>query len=141
MLAFDPNPMAKRSKPEDDPDRRVVSATLGGFIRAQREMANLSLRQLSGMAEISNAYLSQIERDLHEPSIRVLNSVGKALGLSPETLLARAGLAPEHADGTDEAPTGKTMTTERAIEADPHLSADEKQALLTVYRSYRSAKG
>ncbi len=132
----------------DDPsndanqDRHAVSATLGGFIRAQREMANLSLRQLSGMAEISNAYLSQIERDLHEPSIRVLNSVGKALGLSPETLLARAGLIPddpEEADGS--ASPVRAMTTEEAIEADPHLTADEKQALLTVYRSYRTAKG
>jgi len=35
--------------------------------------ANLSLRQLSALTEISNPYLSQVERGLHEPSIRVLN--------------------------------------------------------------------
>ena len=141
MLAFDRKPMAKKAKPENEPDRHAVSATLGGFIRAQREMANLSLRQLSGMAEISNAYLSQIERDLHEPSIRVLNSVGKALGLSPETLLARAGLATEDPGRESARTTNRPPTTEEAIEADPYLSADEKQALLTVYRSDRSAKG
>ena len=133
--------MTDDSNDDTNQDRNAVAATLGGFIRAQREMANLSLRQLSGMAEISNAYLSQIERDLHAPSIRVLNSVGKALGISPETLLARAGLAPDDADQTDgSASSVRAMTTEEAIDADPHLAPEEKQALLTVYRSYRSAK-
>ena len=97
------------------------------------------------MAEISNAYLSQIERDLHEPSIRVLNSVGKALGLSPETLMAQAGLIPKDrtSDGSDPgdaAAAAPAVSTEEAIAADPYLSDGEKQALLTVYRSYRSPK-
>lgn len=143
MLVFAHPTMAKSPDEKNASERHAVSATLGGFIRAQREMANLSLRQLSGMAEISNAYLSQIERDLHEPSIRVLNSVGKALGLSPETLLAHAGLlddAAGTADNGDGAGQPTVISTEDAIAADPHLSDDEKQALLTVYRSYRSAK-
>ena len=37
---------------------------LGAFIRAQRQMANLSLRQLSALTEVSNPYLSQVERGL-----------------------------------------------------------------------------
>ena len=148
MLVFGPITMPKKSEPSPDEKPTVVSATLGSFIRARREMADLSLRQLSAMAEISNAYLSQIERDLHEPSIRVLNNVGRALGLSPETLMAQAGLIPkqdaETASGSgraDGSSSPATMSTEDAIAADPHLSEDEKQALLTVYRSYRSAKG
>lgn len=134
----DDNTDDNTDKDNEDPrgERSRVSVTLGEFIRAQREMANLSLRQLSAMAEISNAYLSQIERDLHEPSIRVLNSVGTALGLSPETLLARAGLAGEETPERD----APSISTEEAINLDPHLSAEEKQALLTVYRSYLAAK-
>ena len=64
----------------DEDARRM----LGGFIRAQRQMANLSLRQLSVLAKVSNPYLSQVERGLHEPSVRVLRSIGEALNLSAE---------------------------------------------------------
>jgi len=43
---------------------------LGRYIRRQRELQKLSLRQLADLAGISNPYLSQIERGLREPSER-----------------------------------------------------------------------
>lgn len=113
------------------------SNSLGAFIRAQREMANLSLRQLSTLTKISNAYLSQIERNLHEPSIRVLRNVGDALGIQPDRLMSLAGLVPAEDKDGEEAPP---VSTEDAILADPHITAEEKNALLSVYRSYRAAK-
>src|ERR1700722_14052574 len=45
---------------------------LGGFIRVQRRLADLSLREMAALTSVSNAYLSQIERGLHQPSLRVL---------------------------------------------------------------------
>jgi len=110
-------------------DRRLM---LGGFIRAQRQVANLSLRQLSAMTEISNPYLSQIERGLHEPSIRVLKSIADALNVSSEILFEQAGLINGTERLGDEA-------TESAIRADPRLSDAQRQALLAVYRSYLEA--
>jgi transcriptional regulator with XRE-family HTH domain len=101
--------------------------TLGEFLRTQRKLANLSLRELAGMTDLSNAYLSQIERGMHEPSVRVLRSIAQALDLSANTLLAQAGLV-------DDATTARP--TEEAIRADPVLSSEQKQALLAVYRSY-----
>ena len=89
---------------------------LGEFIRAQRQMANLSLRQLSAMTQVSNPYLSQVERGLHEPSVRVLRSIAEALNVSAETLLAQAGMF--NGDGE----TSDTEATSAAIMAD--LSAD-----------------
>ncbi len=65
---------------------------LGAFIRTQRRMANLSLRQLAELTHLSNPYLSQIERGLHQPSVRVLKQISDALNLSAETLMAQAGL-------------------------------------------------
>ncbi len=65
---------------------------LGSFIRSQRKLANLSLRQLAEMTSLSNPYLSQIERGLHQPSVRVLKLISEALDVSAETLLAQAGL-------------------------------------------------
>jgi transcriptional regulator with XRE-family HTH domain len=107
---------------------------LGEFIRTQRHLANLSLRELAARTDISNPYLSQIERGLHEPSVRVLKSLAKALNVSAETLLAQAGLL------EGEAPAQVPLiSTEAAIRADPGLSEDQKKALLGVYRSYVSS--
>ena len=105
---------------------------LGGFIRAQRQVANLSLRQLSALTEISNPYLSQIERGLHEPSIRVLKSIADALNVSSEILFEQAGLINGKEKLGDEA-------TESAIRADQRLTDAQRQALLAVYRSYLEA--
>src|SRR5277367_6325900 len=65
---------------------------LGAFIREQRKKANLSLRQLAELTTLSNPYLSQVERGLHQPSVRVLKAISDALNLSAETLMAQAGL-------------------------------------------------
>ncbi len=102
---------------------------LGDFIKAQRQMANLSLRQLSALTDVSNPYLSQVERGLHEPSVRVLRSIAAALNLSAETLLEQAGLITRTTKTDDRA-------TESAILADQRLSEAQRRALLTVYRSY-----
>jgi transcriptional regulator with XRE-family HTH domain len=66
---------------------------LGAFIKSQRELTNLSLRQVAVLSGVSNLYLSQLERGLHEPSVRILRSIADALGLSAEVLLEHAGLA------------------------------------------------
>jgi transcriptional regulator with XRE-family HTH domain len=110
---------------------------LGAFIRTRRQMANLSLRQLAELTSLSNPYLSQVERGLHEPSVRVLKAISDALNLSAETLLAQAGLvdavAGETADAADK--TDQEERTEDAIAADKRLSDDQKAALIAVYRS------
>jgi transcriptional regulator with XRE-family HTH domain len=117
---------------------------LGAFIRTQRKMANLSLRQLAELTSLSNPYLSQIERGLHQPSVRVLKAISDALNLSAETLLAQAGLidavtggGPD-ADETGQPDRGETAQktrTEDVIRTDERLSDDQKTALIAVYRS------
>jgi transcriptional regulator with XRE-family HTH domain len=107
---------------------------LGEFIRSQRRLANLSLRDLAEKTNVSNPYLSQLERGLHEPSVRVLKSIAQALNVSAETLLAQAGLLEGAAADDPEAPD-----TEAAIKADTRLSDAQKHALLSVYRSYLAA--
>ena len=109
---------------------------LGELIRSQRRLANLSLRELAERTNVSNPYLSQIERGLHEPSVRVLRSIAHALNLSAEGLLAQAGLL----EGDDDAPPPDAPpSTEASIRADPSLTDAQKNALLAVYRSYLAA--
>jgi transcriptional regulator with XRE-family HTH domain len=105
------------------------SNLLGSFIRAQRQMANLSLRDLSAMTAVSNPYLSQIERGLSEPSARVLKSIAEALNISAEALFAQAGLMTESNHSDDNA-------TETALRLDTRLTGQQKRAMLSVYRSY-----
>lgn len=125
---------------DGDSDPQMLQ--LGGYIRLQRQMADLSLRRLADMTQVSNAYLSQIERGLHQPSIRVLRSIADALNLSADTLLNQAGMM-DSATGKDRSgdaagrrtPDGPP-DTEAAIRADPALSATEQDALIQVYRSF-----
>ena len=112
-------------------------SALGELIRSQRRLANLSLRELAERTNVSNPYLSQIERGMHEPSVRVLRSIARALNVSAETLLAQAGLLER-----DDSATGNgehAPSTESSIRADPALSDSQKEALLAVYRSYLAA--
>ncbi len=110
--------------------------TLGAFIRTQRKMANLSLRQLAELTSLSNPYLSQIERGLHQPSVRVLKALSDALNLSAETLLAQAGLIDSvTGESAGAGETGQESRTEDAIGTDERLSDDQRAALIAVYRS------
>jgi transcriptional regulator with XRE-family HTH domain len=116
----------------DENAQRQLRA-LGDFIKAQRTMAELSLRELAARTNVSNPYLSQIERGLHEPSVRVLKAIAAALNMSAESLLKQAGLLEEEGDVSDESPT------EKAIAADNALKPEQRTALLAVYRSYLEA--
>ena len=114
----------------EDPWRSQLEA-FGSFVRTQRQLAKLSLRELAELATVSNPYLSQIERGLHEPSIRVIKAIANALDISTETLLAQVGLV-----GDEESGLRVHGATEAAISADPYLTDGQREALLAVYRSY-----
>lgn len=108
---------------------------LGEFIRAQRQLANLSLREMAAMTSVSNAYLSQVERGLHQPSLKVLRSIADALHLSTEQMLSQAGWATDEPE-----PAARPSSTEDAIRADPRLTPEQRTALISVYRSYVSQR-
>lgn len=101
----------------------------GEFVKTQRALAQLSLRQASQIARISNPYLSQIEHGWVLPSVTVMNKLAEAFSLSAETMMMHAAAA---AGG--DLPT--TSSTEEAIQQDPRLSVDEKKALLLILESF-----
>lgn len=101
---------------------------VGEFIRQQRENAQQSIRDLARSAGVSNPYLSQIERGIRRPSADILQQIARALEISAETLYVRAGIL----DGTPP----ETSSVPEAINNDERLSAEQKQSLLSVYRSF-----
>ena len=112
----------------DEPDEL---GRLGAFIRTQRRLAELSQRELARLTDLSDPYVSQIERGLHQPSVRVLTSLAKALNIRADTMLGYAGWI--EGLGTDEA---DRPSTESAIRSDPALSEPQKRAMLTIYESF-----
>jgi transcriptional regulator with XRE-family HTH domain len=107
-------------------------AALGAVLRAQRLAAELSLRELAERTNVSNAYLSELERGLHEPSLRVLRAIASALGTPLSSTLASAGVLDDNAGEHD----AGSRETEAAILRDPELSEPQRTALLSVYRSF-----
>lgn len=102
---------------------------LGVFIREQRRIAELSVRRLAELAGVSNPYLSQIERGLRKPSAEILQQIAKALEISSETLYVRAGIL-------DEDRANPSSDVEETIRRASELNAEQKKALLGVYRSF-----
>jgi transcriptional regulator with XRE-family HTH domain len=105
---------------------------LGAFIRSQRQLARLSLRQLAELTSLSNPYLSQVERGMHQPSVRVLKLIAEALNISAETLLVQAGLLDAQDPGAA-GPDAEQVTA--AIRAEDRLTSEQKAALIAVYDS------
>lgn len=108
-----------------------VSRDIGSYIRAQREHAQVSLRELARTAGVSNPYLSQIERGLRKPSAEILQQIAKGLRISAEVLYVRAGIL-------DEKPASAVTD---AVLADSTLTERQKQVLLDVYQSFRRENG
>ena len=117
MIADGPREQAKRS-----------AATIGDFIREQRQAGQVSLRQLARLAGVSNPYLSQIERGLRKPSAEILQQIAKGLRISAEQLYVRAGFL-EYREGNQELVA--------AVLGDEDLGERQKQVLLDIYESFR----
>jgi len=118
--------------PEEKLSAKVTSAAsdmasdIGSFIRSQRELAQVSVRQLAEKSGVSNPYLSQVERGLRKPSADVLNQIAKALRVSAEVLYVRAGILE---------PSDKSQVRD-AIITDTAITERQKQILLDIYASF-----
>lgn len=134
MSPPDPSPSEHERPDAGERGAGDQASALGQFIREQRNAAHLSLRALADKAGVSNPYLSQIERGLHEPSVRVLSSIANALNVSAETLLRQAG-----ALGPDEPSAANPTVT--AINQDPLLTPEQRQELLAVYQAFTASSG
>jgi transcriptional regulator with XRE-family HTH domain len=113
--------------------------SFGEFIRTQRRLADMSLRQLANVTKVSNPYLSQIERGIYKPSAEVIKAIADALKISAESLYARVGLLDERPAKEVEAERearDRAADVERSIRLDDRLSGEQKSALLRVYRSF-----
>jgi transcriptional regulator with XRE-family HTH domain len=113
------------SDPMSDPIEAL--ADLGRYIRAQRELAQLSLRHLGRMINVSDSYLSQVERGQHQPSGDVLKAIATGLGMSPDVLFRRAGWLPDAGL--------RSAGVVEVIGADVRLTPSQRSALVQMYKT------
>jgi transcriptional regulator with XRE-family HTH domain len=97
---------------------------LGEIIRRQRELAELSMRQVAAMAGISNPYLSQIERGLRAPSEEVLRAIAESLNVSADLLRG-------------DMPTDGSADVIEAIQSDLDLTSSQRRSLVEAYQALR----
>jgi len=123
---------AEPTDPADD-ERHVAPGVkaLGDFIKSQRRLAELSQRELARLADLSDAYLSQLERGLHEPSVRVVSGLAHALNVPSDRLLRYLG--------RDDLVTDASRSTESVISTDERLTESQKQSMIDVYRAFIAA--
>ena len=108
---------------------KIDAAMLGAYIREQRNAAQISLRQLAKAADISNPYLSQVERGLRRPSAEILARIAEGLRISAETLYVRAGILEERVGD---------HAFLVAISADTTLTERQRKVLLEIYAAFQT---
>lgn len=89
----------------------------------------MSLRQLAKAADVSNPYLSQVERGLRKPSAEILGRIAQGLRISAETLYVQAGIL-------DEREGDVAVTT--AIASDMTLNERQRTTLLQIYAAFQA---
>ena len=99
-----------------------VLVAFGEFVRAQRQLAHVSLRNLAKMSGVSDSYLSQIERGNYRPSPQVVKALATAFGLKPEQLYTMLGFM-------DETDSSAPPNVEQAIQMDPRLQPAQSVVL------------
>lgn len=111
----------------DSRDQPDMLADFGAYLRAQREIAQISLRSLSRMSKVSDSYLSQIERGKYQPSPDVVRNIAAGLNLDPNALFRRMGWL----QGSDSNEVGVI----EAIASDSRLTGQQKTALVQSYKA------
>ena len=107
-----------------------AARAFGDFLQSQRRLANISQRQLARVSGVSDSYLSQVERGLYRPSAEVLKALAQAFEMPVSTMFARSGLMDA---ASEDAPS---EGIEAAVKGDTQLTAQQKKALLGVYRAF-----
>lgn len=110
----------------------IGTGSIGDFIKEQRTQAQVSLRQLSKLAGVSNPYLSQVERGLRKPSAEILQQIAKGLRISAEQLYVRAGIL-------EDRPGDSELV--QAVLADRWLTERQKNVLIEIYQSFCRENG
>lgn len=116
------------------PARTTATTPLGQLIRTARKAAGLTMRQLGARTSLSESYISRLESGKRDTlSADTAVQLAQALGLDPQEVKRVGGV--EDAFTVDVGP-GSVVATRDALLADRQLTAEQKNLLLGLYRSW-----
>ena len=117
----------------------ALRMSVGKNVRAARELADLSQRDLCALTGISQSYLSQVENGTWNIGLDNIARIARAVGVAPYLLLH-----PSFARGTGKPPDSRPIKIADApakAEASPESSKGPKPASLTRQRHQSPARG
>jgi len=115
----------------------VKANALGNRLRAARELAGFSLRAAAPQADISSAYLSQLEAGaVKGPSPHILHRLSEVYGISYADLMVLAGYVVPGEKSAQEQP--QVGLLEMALRSGTPLTDEERDALAEYLAWYRS---
>jgi transcriptional regulator with XRE-family HTH domain len=120
-------------------DEPMDPKAFGAYLRAVREAAGLTLRQVEEGTDrvVKNAYLSQIESGaINRPSPGILYELARVYGISYRDLLVRAG---HRVPDTDVKPDRQALAG-LPLRAFAQLDDEDRQALIEYAAFLRQRK-
>src|SRR5437016_11127527 len=96
-------------------ERMPDAAQIGARLRAQRERVGISLRELARRIGVSPSLVSQIERDMVNPSVSTLYALVTELGLTMSDVFVDGVRAPVHAAPVDTSGPATTPESRQVI--------------------------
>lgn len=115
-----------------------TTSALATFLASVRQLKGFTLREVEEATgkEVSNAYLSQLERGrITKPSPHILYSLSEAYGVAYEKLMELAGYIAVASERGNNVKHGRAATF-----ASADLTDEEEAALLTYLKFLRSQK-
>lgn len=111
-----------------------MNKTLGQVLKNQREIKDLSLRQVEKLTNVSNAYLSQLENDkINNPSVGTLHKLASFYKIEFDSLLVAAGLIKGEKAKNIKPASSFALSSE-------NLTEDEEEELIDYLKYIRQKK-
>lgn len=138
--------MAKKASSRPAPsDEAATGQTLGDYLANIRTIRKLTLREVEEATEreVSNAYLSQLEKNkILKPSPHVLHALAIVYSIPYETLMEKAGyLTPTPPSSLALRSGGGARHGRLATFANENLTKEEEESLLEYLAFMRSRRG
>ena len=65
-----------------------IQKQFGKLVRTRRRALDMSQEELGDKSDLNRGYISDIERGLRNPSLKVIDRIAKALGMELDELFA-----------------------------------------------------
>lgn len=111
-------------------EKKIDNQKLGESIKIYRLKAKMTQEELASKIDVSNTYISQLERGIHSPSLEAFIAICSALKIEPSTLLEM------HFTDKDDVFVVPTKCIE-LCKITQNLNNDQIESLINIVKNFR----